>query len=161
VALQVEWLNFESVYPLQYEFLDEMMEQLHVSDNQQMKLIAMFAAFCILISCLGLFGLTAFTTSQKTKEIGIRKTLGAATHQIIALLFSNILKLLLVASCVASVFAYLAISGWLEGFYYRGDINPLAFIAASLLSIGIAFVTLTLQSYKTASQNPVSALRYE
>lgn len=160
-VIQDEWLSFEQVYPLQYEFLDEMMEQLHVSDNQQMKLIAMFAAFCILISCLGLFGLTAFTTSQKTKEIGIRKTLGAATHQIIALLFSNILKLLLVASCVATVFAYLAITGWLEGFYYRGEINPLAFIAASLLSIGIAFVTLTLQSYKTASQNPVSALRYE
>lgn len=159
--IQDQWLQFDSVYPLQYEFLDDMMEQLHVSDNQQMNLIAMFAAFCILISCLGLFGLTAFTTAQKTREIGIRKVLGATSFQIIALLFNNILKLLLLASALASLIAYFAISGWLEGFYYRDAINPLAFVSASLLAISIAFVTLTLQSYRTASQNPVKALRYE
>lgn len=159
--IQDQWLQFDSVYPLQYEFLDDMMEQLHLSDNQQMNLIAMFAVFCILISCLGLFGLTAFTTGQKTKEIGIRKVLGAASFQIIALLFNNILKLLLLASALASFAAYFAVAGWLEGFYYRDAINPLAFVTASLLAISIAFVTVTLQSYRTASQNPVKALRYE
>ena len=159
--IQDEWMNFDSAYPLQYEFLDDIMARLHISDNQQMKLIALFAVFCILISCLGLFGLTAFTTSQKTKEIGIRKVLGAATYQIIAALFSNILKLLLVASATASLVAYLAINPWLEGFYYRDAINPLAFFTASLLSISVAFITLSLQSYQTASQNPVKALRYE
>lgn len=137
------------------------MDRLHVSDSQQMKLIALFAVFCILISCLGLFGLTAFTTSQKTKEIGIRKILGAATFEIIFQLFSKLLILLLVASALASLIAYLAISGWLEGVYYREAIEPLAFVFASLLSIAIAFITMTLQSYKTASQNPVLALRYE
>lgn len=159
--IQDAWLKFDSVYPLQYEFLDEIMEQLHVSDNQQMNLIAMFAVFCILISCMGLFGLTAFTTGQKTKEIGIRKILGAASYQIIAQLFSNILKLLLLASALASLIAYFAIAGWLEGFYYRDAINPLAFVIASMLSISIAFITLATQSWHTAAQNPVQALRYE
>lgn len=160
-VLTREWSVFDSVFPLQYEFLDDVIGQLYESDTQQMKLISMFSAFCILISCLGLFGLTAFTTSQKTKEIGIRKTLGAATYQILMLLFRNIFKLLIGASLVASVLAYIAISGWLEGFYYRAAINPFVFVSASLLTIGIAFITLTLQSYKTASQNPVIALRHE
>ncbi len=160
-VLQEEWENFVTAYPLQYEFLDEVMEQLRVSDSQQINLIAIFAVFCIFISCLGLFGLTAFTTQMKSKEIGIRKTLGAATYQIIMLLFNNILKLLLIASLFASLIAYMAINGWLESFYYREAINPIAFVVASLLSIGVALITLTLQSYKTAAQNPVVALRYE
>lgn len=159
--IQDRWNEFDGAYPFQYEFLADQLEQLYVSDNQQMSLIGIFAAISIFISCLGLFGLTAFTTSQRTKEIGIRKTLGATTHELILMLFRNILSLLLLASVIASLIAYFGINGWLQGFYYRDAINPMAFAFAGLLSIGIAFFTLTAQSIKTVMQNPVEALRYE
>ena len=159
--IQAEWQKFEPVFPLQFEFLDDKLDQLYASDNRLMTLIGIFALFCIFISCLGLFGLTAYTTAQKTKEIGIRKTLGASTHQIILMLFRNILTLLLVASPLAALISYLAVSGWLEGFYYREAINPLVFVFAAALSIAIAFSTVALQSFKTARQNPVASLRYE
>ncbi len=159
--IQQQWQIFEPNYPLQFEFLHGKLDQLHLSDNQQMSLIGIFAAICIFVSCLGLFGLTAFTTSQKTKEIGIRKTLGASPDQIILMLFRSIFTLLLVASLIASGIAYLGISGWLESFYYREAINPLAFALAAIISIAIAFFTLTIQSLKTVMQNPVDSLRYE
>ncbi|PCI75557.1 MAG: hypothetical protein COB20_12600 [SAR86 cluster bacterium] len=159
--IQDTWQAFEPTYPLQYEYLDRKLSQMYDSDNRQMTLIGIFALICISISCLGLFGLTAFTNSQKTKEIGIRKTLGASTQQILFMLFRGVLMLLLIASPIAAIISYLATSGWIESFYYREAINPMAFVFAAGVSIVIAFATVAIQSSKTAGRNPVEALRYE
>ena len=126
-----------------------------------MKLTGIFAGVCIFIACLGLFGLAAFTTEQRTKEIGIRKVLGASASQIIMLLSRNILLLVLLGAVIASVLAWLTIEKWLAGFAYHTAINPLVFLLSAVLAAAVAYITLALQSYKTAAGNPINALRYE
>jgi putative ABC transport system permease protein len=109
---------------------------------------------------MGLFGLAAFTTEQRTQEIGTRKVLGATSWQIIALLARRILVLVLVASVLAAVAAYFAIDEWLTGFAYRAGIDPLIFLLAAGVAAAVAFATLALQSWKTASADPVHSLRH-
>lgn len=146
---------------IEYEFLDDAIDKLYVSEKQIMELTGLFAGICMFISCLGLFGLSAFITEQRTKEIGVRKVLGASSMQIIYMLSRPTLILVLIASVIASISAYLAIDEWLAGFAYRAGINPFVFVLATALVIVVAFVTITLQSLKTAQANPVLALRYE
>jgi putative ABC transport system permease protein len=126
-----------------------------------MRLIAVFAGLCIFIACLGLFGLAAFTTEQRTKEIGIRKVLGASAGEIIMMLAKGTLVLVLAGAFVASGIAYLAIDEWLTGFAYRAPINPLVFVLATAVAAVVAYATIALQSYNTARADPVDALRYE
>jgi putative ABC transport system permease protein len=128
-----------------------------------MKLIGIFAAVCIFISCLGLFGLSAFTTEQRTKEIGIRKVLGSSTWQIIIMLARNIQLLVLGGAVVASLIAYYAMDEWLSDFAYRININKdsWVFLVAAVVAAAVAFFTVALQSFKTAQANPINALRYE
>jgi len=159
--LQDKFSEFDPIHPLKYEFLDDAMDRLYLSENHLMKLIGIFAGVCILISCMGLFGLAAFTTEQRTKEIGIRKVLGAATWQIIMMLARNILLLVIIGAAIATLAAYYAIDEWLAGFAYHTDINPLVFILSAAVAAAVAFITIALQSYKTAQANPVKALRYE
>lgn len=152
------------IYPkhaLKFEFLDEIIDNLYIFERKVMGLTGLFAGICILISCLGLFGLSAFITEQRSKEIGVRKVLGASTIQIIFMLFKPTLILVLIASVIASASSYLAMDEWLAGFAYRAEINPLLFVLATILVIIVAFVTIALQSLKTAQANPVEALRYE
>lgn len=153
--------TFDPKHPFEYYFIDDRIEQLYTSEQQLMKLTAIFSGICILISCLGLFGLAAFTTEQRTKEIGIRKVLGASTFQIIAMLSRNILLIVLAASLIASLIAYFAIDAWLTGFAYHAGINPLVFVLSAVFAMGVAFGTVALQAYRTAQSNPVEALRYE
>jgi len=159
--LQEKFAEFDPVHPLNYKFLDDMLDQLYVSEQRMMKLIGIFSGVCILISCMGLFGLVAFTTEQRTKEIGIRKVLGATTWQIITMLSRRILFLVLGGAVIASLVAYYVMDEWLIQFAYRIGINPLVFIFSAIVAIGVAFITVALQSYKTARANPVEALRYE
>ena len=126
-----------------------------------MKLTGIFAGVCIFISCLGLFGLVAFNTEQRSKEIAVRKVLGATVLQIIAMLSKNILLLILGGAVVASFIAYYTMDEWLTGFVYRTDIELWVFIAAAAIAAVVAFITVALQSFKTAQANPVKALRYE
>ena len=153
--------EFDPVHALEYDFLDTTLDQLYVSEKQIINLTGLFAGICVLISCLGLFGLSAFITEQRTKEIGVRKVHGASSMQIIFMLSGPSLILVLIASVIASASTYLAIGEWLAGFAYRADINPLVFVMATALVIIVAFVTIALQSFKTAQSNPVRALRYE
>jgi len=153
--------KFDPEHPFEYNFLDDTIERLYFSEQRLMKLTGIFSGICILISCLGLFGLAAFTTEQRTKEIGIRKVLGATTFQIIVMLSRSILVIVLAASAVASLVAYLAIDEWLSGFAYHTSINPLVFLLSAVGAAAVAFITVALQSYKTARANPVEALRYE
>jgi putative ABC transport system permease protein len=159
--LQEKFAEFDPAHPLNYKFLDDTLNQLYLSEQHLMKLIGIFAGVCILISCMGLFGLAAFTTEQRTKEIGVRKVLGASTGQIIVMLARRILLLVLIGAVIASVIAYYAMDEWLTDFAYRIGINPLVFIFSAVAAMMVAFITVSLQSYKTAQANPVEALRYE
>jgi putative ABC transport system permease protein len=148
-------------HPFEYAFLDQQLDNLYKTEHNLTRLIGIFAGICIFIACLGLFGLVAFTTEQRSREIGTRKVLGASTFQIILLLSQRILLLVMIASVVAAVISYLAMDKWLAGFAYRAAINPLVFVLAAVLAAGVAFITVALQSYKTASADPVNALREE
>jgi len=154
-------LEFDSIRPFDYQFLDDALNQLYLSEDRLMKLTAIFSGICIFISCLGLFGLSAFTTAQRTKEIGIRKVLGASTIQIICMLSYATVLIVAVASIVGSLIAYFTIDEWLADFAYKASINPLVFIISALAALAVAFLTVALQSFKTAQANPVNSLRYE
>jgi putative ABC transport system permease protein len=147
-------------HPFEYEFLDSRLDNFYRSDRQLMSLIGIFAGICIFIACLGLFGLAAFATEQRTREIGTRKVLGATTMQIITLLARRILAIVLVAAVLASVLAYFAMDEWLTNFAYRAGINPLIFVLAAAAAAAVAFGTVALQSLKTARADPVEALRH-
>jgi putative ABC transport system permease protein len=159
--LQEKFAEFDPVHPLNYKFLDDTLDQLYLSEQHLMGLISIFAGVCILISCLGLFGLAAFTTEQRTKEIGVRKVLGATTWQVILMLARKILLLVLVGAVIASLISYYTMDEWLTSFAYRIGMNPLVFLLSAILAMGVAFITVALQSYKTAQANPINALRYE
>lgn len=148
-------------HPFEFSFFDENLNKLYQSEENLMKLIGIFAVVCIFISCLGLYGLAAFTTEQRTREIGIRKVLGATAAQIIALLSRNILWLVLGGAVVASFAAWLAIDEWLSGFAYRTSINGMAFVLATLVALAVAYITVALQSWRTAQSDPSLSLRHE
>jgi putative ABC transport system permease protein len=153
--------GFDPGHPFEFSFFDQTLDALYQSEDSLMKLVGIFAAVCIFISCLGLYGLAAFTTEQRTREIGIRKVLGASAGQIVALLSRSVLKLVLVGALLASVMAWLAINEWLSGFAYRAGINPLAFVVAALGALVVAYATIALQAHKTARSDPSVSLRYE
>lgn len=163
-TLEQRWAQFDPEHSLDVTFLDATLNELYGSESRLMQLVAIFAGLCVFISCLGLFGLSAFNTAQRTKEIGIRKVLGASTGGIILLLFRNILGLVAIAAAIASVFSFWAVGRWLETFYYRIELlgpNLILFAVAALLAIVVAFVTMALQSFKTAQASPILALRHE
>jgi putative ABC transport system permease protein len=153
--------ELDPTHPFEYTFLDEDLDQLYVSEERLMRLIGIFAAICILIACLGLFGLAASATEQRTKEIGIRKVLGASTLTIVLLLARRVLVLIAAAATVASIVAWLAMQEWLSGFAYRAALNPFYLLLAALGTGALALLTIALQSWRTAHGDPVAALRYE
>jgi putative ABC transport system permease protein len=159
--LQNKFAEYDPEHPFEYSFLDEMLDKLYLSEERLMKMTGIFSGICIFISCLGLFGLAALTTEQRSKEIGIRKALGASASQIIVLLARKNLWLVLAGSIVASIIAYFAIEEWLAGFAYRVGIHPLVFVVSTAAVMAVAFVTVALQSYRTAQANPALMMRYE
>ena len=159
--LQDKFAVFDPKHPFEFEFLDDSINKLYMSEERLMKMTGIFSGICIFISCLGLFGLAAFTTEQRSKEIGIRKVLGASASQIILMLARKTLWLVLAGSVVASIVAWYAMDEWLSGFAYRVDINAMAFVVSAAIVIAVAFATIALQSYKTARSNPALTLRYE
>jgi len=159
--LEDKFAEVDPSHPFEYRFLDDSLNTLYVSEQSLMKLVGIFAGVCILIACLGLYGLSSFTTEQRTKEIGIRKVLGASSLQIIVLLARNILLLVLAGAVVASIGAYFAIDEWLAGFAYRASVNPMVFVLSTVVAAVVAFVTIALQSFGTARADPADALRYE
>jgi len=147
-------------HPFEYRFLDASLQTLYSTELSLTRLIGIFAAISIFIACLGPFGLTAFTTEQRSREIGIRKVLGASAWQIIGLLARRILILVLVASVLAAVAAYFAIDEWLNGFAYQAGINPLIFLLAAAVAAAVAVATVAAQSWRAANSDPVQALRH-
>jgi putative ABC transport system permease protein len=155
------WKKYLPEVPFQYTFLDENFGKLYEAELKQGTIFTVFAAIAIFIACLGLFGLSAFAITQRVKEIGIRKVLGASIGSIVALLSKDFLKLVLVAAIIAFPVAYYAMHQWLEDFAYRINIPWWVFIVAAILSAVIAFVTISFQATKAAISNPVKSLRSE
>ncbi len=155
------WNKFDQVRPFEYSFLDEDLNALYQSDEQQSRLITILAYICIFISCVGLLGLASYSMEQRTKEIGVRKVLGASTGQVIVLISKNLLLLVLVAAIVASPLAYWYFQSWLENFAFQTSTNPLIFIGATLAALAIALCTVSFHAFQAARSNPVDALKYE
>jgi putative ABC transport system permease protein len=120
-----------------------------------------FSLLAILISCLGLFGLSLFTAEQKTKEIGIRKTMGATSLSIVTLFLKQYFRWVLLATIIATPIAWYTMQAWLDNFAYRISIHPMEFIVASLMAFAIAMITVGYHAIRASGQNPVISLRYE
>lgn len=147
--------------PFAYTFLDDSFNRLYRAEQKAGQLFNVFALVAILISCLGLFGLATFSAERRTKEIGIRKVLGASVAGIVALLSKEFLQLVVVAIVLASPIAWYAMNEWLQDFAYRIDIAWWVFALAGLLAVGIALLTVSFQSIRAALANPVKSLRAE
>jgi putative ABC transport system permease protein len=159
--LKGKWEEFRPEYPFDYSFLDEDYSALYKSEQQLGLIFGLFSSLAVVIACLGLFGLASFSAIQRTKEIGIRKILGASVSGIIALFSKDFLKLIFIANFIAWPLAYYAMSRWLENFAYRTEISAATFIIAGLTAVVIALATISYQSVKTALANPVKSLRHE
>jgi len=160
-AIQNTWKKFLPDSPLEYNFLDDAFNDLYKEDQKISFLIFVFAIIAILISALGLFGLASFTAEQRTREIGIRKVLGASISTIISLLSKDFLKLVGISIIIASPVAYWGMHNWIQNFAYRIDISWWMFVAAGGVAIVIALVTVSFQAVKAAVANPVKSLRTE
>ena len=145
----------------EYTFLNDFLNTLYQSEQRTATVVLTFSALAILIACLGLFGLAAYTAEQRTKEIGVRKVLGASVPSLIGLLSKDFLKLVLVAIVIASPIAWYAMNQWLQGFAYKITIEWWVFALAGLLAVGIALFTVSFQSIKAALMNPVKSLKTE
>jgi len=153
--------RFDPASPFEYTLLDEGMRGLYDTEQRMLALIAIFATLCILVACLGLFGLAAFATEQRAREIAIRKVLGASPWQVVWLLSRRVLLLIVVAGLIAAVAAWLLMDEWLTGFAYRVGVNPLLLLLSIGLAVAVALGTVALQSLRTARADPAETLRYQ
>ena len=155
------WEILAPSQPLQFSFLDEGFERMYASEQRLGKTFGVFAGLAIVIACLGLFALTAFTAEQRTKEIGIRKVLGASVSSIVVLLSKEFGKLIIIAFVLAVPIAWFAVDWWLENYSYKVEIGVGMYLLAGVVSFVIAWLTMGYQSIKAASSNPVASLRSE
>ena len=160
-ALESVWKQFLPGRPFEYQFFDEVLDAYYQSEITLQKVCNVFAALSIFISCLGMLGLIAFSVQQRTKEIGIRKVLGASEGNIILLLTRNFLWLTIIANVIGWPVAYFLMSSYLSDFAYRIELEPLMFVATGLLTLGIVLITVGGQAWRAACANPVDALRDE
>lgn len=160
-ALESKWKGFVRDKPLDYNFLDARIAGLYKSEQQIGRVFIAFASLAIFIACLGLFGLAAFMAEQRTKEIGIRKVLGASVEHIVTILSKDFIRLVLLATLLAIPLAWWSMSRWLEVFAYRIQLQWWMFVLAGAAAIGIALFTVSFQAIRAAVSNPVESLRSE
>ncbi len=159
--LQARWGAFAPGHPFAYTFLDQRLARIYADDEKQQKLATLFAGICLLISCLGLFALASFNIGQRTKEIGIRRALGASLAGVVMLLGRRFVMWVLLANALAWPLTYLAMRQWLESFAYRTPIGIGVFLLAGASVLFVALMTVGVQSVRAARANPVESLRYE
>jgi putative ABC transport system permease protein len=159
--LKDKWEEFVPERPFEYVFLDDDLDRLYKTEWRTGHLMTAFAILSIIIACLGLFGLVAFSAEQRTKEIGIRKVLGASSARIIFAYSKEFAKWVILANVIAWPIALYVMSKWLENFAYRTDIKLWTFVLAAVLALLIALITITFQVIRAAMANPVDSLRYE
>ncbi len=160
-AAEAQFKQYNGQFPFSYTFLDEVFNNLYKGEQTEGKLFNYFAAIAIFISCLGLLGLAAYTAQVRTREIGVRKVMGASTSRIVGLLAQDFMQLVIISILIATPIAWFAMNKWLQGYAYRISIGWWVFVAAGLTAIVIAFITISFQSIKAALTNPVKSLRSE
>jgi putative ABC transport system permease protein len=159
--IETQWRALEPDLPLSYRFLDADFDRLYRSEERLGQLFSSFAFLALFVACLGLFGLASFTAEQRTREIGIRKVLGASVTEILLLLSKEFTRLVAVAFVIAAPFAYFAMGKWLQNFAYHINLGAGPFLLGGGLALLIALATVSAQAIKAALANPVEALRYE
>lgn len=160
-SLKRQWESFSPGAPFSYSFLDDRFEQVYVGEQKIEQVLTLFSSLTIFIACLGLFGLATHTAEQRTKEIGVRKVLGASVGSVVTLLSRDFLKLVLIALVLASPVAWWGMNQWLKDFAYKITIDWWIFALAGLVAVGIALLTVSFQSIRAALTNPVKSLRSE
>jgi putative ABC transport system permease protein len=159
--LEKTWNTFRPDSPFRYSFLDESIGRIYAQEAQTSAIVRTFSLLAVFIACLGLFGLASFTAEKRTKEIGVRKVLGASVSRITTMLSTEFTKWVLLANVVAWPLAYWAMNSWLSGFAYRTRIGILPFLLAAAASLIIALLTVSLQAIRAAAADPVKSLRHE
>jgi ABC-type antimicrobial peptide transport system permease subunit len=160
-AIEEVWKEVLPTYPFEYVFVDEDYSQFYLREERMTRLLGNFSFLAVFIACLGLFGLASFVVEQKTKEIGIRKVLGASVSSIMLALCGEFVRLVVLSMFIAWPIAYLAARGWLDDFAYRVRLEPAVFLLTGLLALFIALLTVSFQASRAARANPVDALQYE
>jgi putative ABC transport system permease protein len=160
-AVEKAWKDVLPAYPFEYMFVEEDYSQFYRREERMGRLLANFAFLAVFIACLGLFGLASFVVEQRTKEIGIRKVLGASVASITNSLCKEFIRLVILAMLIAWPLAYLAAHDWLEDFAYRISLGPAVFLLTGLLALVIALLTVSFQAVRAARANPADALQYE
>ena len=159
--IEKAWKEFADDEPFEYSFLDKDLDNLYKSEERTVKILTVFSILSIFIACLGILGLSYFSTQRRTKEIGIRKANGAKTREIMLMLSKDFTKWVAIAFVIACPVAYISMNKWLQNFAYRISIGAEVFILPTLLVLVIALVTISYQSIKASVANPVDSLRYE
>ncbi|MDA1334293.1 MAG: ABC transporter permease, partial [Bacteroidetes bacterium] len=160
-AAEAAWTSVYPDYPFTYSFMDEEFQQIYDRDQTTGQVVNIFSTLAILIACLGLFGLASYSTTQRIKEIGVRKVLGASSRSVMSLLVVDFAKWVLIANLFAWPLAWYVSSKWLEGFAYRVEVDPVLLVGASLIALAISVLTVMSQAWNAAVMNPAKALRYE
>ena len=159
--LESEWTRFVPDRPFEYTFLDDELDQLYLSEQTLGQVATVFSIMAIFVACLGLFGMASFSAERRTKEIGVRKVLGASVFQVIKLLSMESAKLVGIAFLIAAPISYYAVGKWLQTFTFSTNVNWMIFIVAGLMVLVIALLTVGLQSVRSATANPTDSLHYE
>jgi len=155
------WQKILPGFPFKYQFYDEWFDSMYRSEERFAKTIGLFAVLAIVISCIGILGLAIFSSDRRTKEIGIRKVNGATVSEVVTMLNKDFVKWVVIAFIVAVPVSWYAMNKWLESFAYKTSLSWWIFVLAGVLALGIALLTVSWQSWRAATRNPVEALRYE
>jgi putative ABC transport system permease protein len=159
--LRTKWASLIGDTPFEYSFLDDDIAHQYDEDKRVSRIITSFTLIAMLISCLGLYGLSSYMAERRFKEIGIRKVMGAHVSQIVTMMSMEFVKLVIVAFAISVPLAWYGMNQWLEGFAYRIEVDPLLFLVAGLAALFVALLTVSFESLKAALHNPVDALRNE
>lgn len=159
--IKTKWEKFAAGQPLEYSFMDEDFVKMYSAEQKIGEIFSTFASLAIFVACLGLFGLAAFTAEQRTKEIGIRKVLGASVPGIIVMLSKEFAKLVIIAFIISVPISYYYMNIWLQDFQYRVDLTAGIFLSAGIIAVSIAMITVSYHAIRIATANPFKSLRYE
>jgi putative ABC transport system permease protein len=160
-AIERQWKQITNEVPFQAKFSEDIIRELYKAEDSRAQIFAAFSLLAVIIGCLGLFGLAAFTAERRTKEIGIRKVLGARTRDIVRLLVWQFSRPVIIANIIAWPVAWWLMRDWLNGFDQRIPLTPIPFVIAAAIALGIAIATVVGHAVKVARANPIHALRYE
>jgi putative ABC transport system permease protein len=160
-SLQQQWMTYNTGEPFTYSLMDDLYNKTYSAEQKTSRILDIFSSLTILVACMGLFGLVTYTAEQRSKEIGIRKVLGATVTQVTSMLSRDFLKLVAIACIIAFPLSYWIMHHWLLDFAYRVHLNAWMFLAAGCIALLIALCTVSIQSIKAALANPVKTLRSE